>query len=106
MEPGEIFWRQDEQAHELLVVQMARDAEAVVALLGAEPDEEERTDKQGPRPARCVERDAPSESAGDDGGLPSFPPSGRSPSPAWRTGRARRHRLPPLWAAPRRGAWR
>src|SRR2546427_6902 len=85
MEPGEIFWRQDEQAHELLVVQMARDAEAVVALLGAEPDEEERTDKQGPRPARCVERDAPSESAGDDGGLPSFPPSGRSPSPAWRT---------------------
>ncbi|PYM41936.1 MAG: hypothetical protein DME12_09430 [Candidatus Rokuibacteriota bacterium] len=73
MEPGEICWRHGEQAHELLVVQMARDAETVVALLSAEPDEKERADKQDPRPARCEEREAPSERAGDDGGLPSFP---------------------------------
>jgi len=67
VKPREIGGGRGEEPCELLVVEVAGHAEAVVALLGGEPDEEERAQQEGPRRARRPEGEAPSERAGDGG---------------------------------------
>src|SRR5207247_10519957 len=52
MLPGQVAGRGRDQTPELLIVQVAGDAEAVVALLGGERHQEEHAEEQSPRPAR------------------------------------------------------
>ena len=61
VESGEIGWLGRHQALELLVVEMAGDAEAVVALLGGEPGEEKEGKEGSADEARKPQRQASGE---------------------------------------------
>src|SRR5437667_9358479 len=63
MEPREVGGRPRPEAGELRLVEVAGDAEAVVALLGREPGEEEGRDESGPSERSGPERELPEHGA-------------------------------------------
>ena len=65
MKAGQIGRRGGGQPLEFLVVKMARHAEAVVALLGREPGEEQETEENRSDRAGDPERQAARQRAGD-----------------------------------------
>jgi hypothetical protein len=71
VEPGEVAGRSRREALELLFMEVAGDAEAVVALLDDETRQKEAREHEGADTAPCPQREPPDEWASDGGTPPS-----------------------------------
>lgn len=77
MKSGQVARRGGRQALELLVVEMAGDAEAVVELFDRQPGQEEAREDEGPDTAPRPQREPCEARASDGGAPPVFRPSAR-----------------------------